>query len=68
MAMTMTAPACPIASLMKPMSKGNMVPPKSPMIIRPLTSFCFSGIEVSAWAKQIEKILELPYPTSAIAV
>ena len=55
-----TAPACPIASLAKPMSKGNMVPPKRPIIIRPLTSFCFSGIEVNACAKQIENMLELP--------
>ena len=68
MAMTITAPACPMASLANPMSNGKIVPPKRPMIISPYTSFCFSGIEVSAWAKQMEKIFELPKPTRAIAV
>ena len=57
MAMTMTAPACPMASLAKPISNGKTVPPKSPIIIRPDTSFCFWGMEVSAWAKQMEKML-----------
>ena len=58
--MTMTAPAWPMASLAKPMSNGKMVPPKRPMIIRPLTSFCFCGMAVRACAKQMEKMFELP--------
>ena len=60
MAMTATAPACPMVSLMKPMTSGKMVPPKSPMIIRPDTSFCLSGTESSASENAIEKMLELP--------
>ncbi len=59
-AITSTAPACPIASLMKPISSGKMVPPNSPIIIRPLTSFCFSGIDSKAVAKHMEKTFELP--------
>ena len=45
MAITATAPACPMASLQKPMTSGKMVPPKSPIIISPETSFCLSGTE-----------------------
>ena len=55
-----TAPACPILSLAKPISKGKMVPPKSPIIISPLTSFCFSGTLSKARASTIEKMLLLP--------
>ena len=58
--MTMTAPACPIASLAKPIRSGKMVPPNNPMIIRPETSFCFCGIAVSACAKQMEKMFGKP--------
>ena len=60
MAMTATAPACPIASLMKPITSGKMVPPKRPIIISPETSFCLSGTESSASENAIEKMLELP--------
>ena len=38
------------------------------MIIRPEISFLCSGSWLSAWAKQMEKIFELPNPTRAIPV
>ena len=60
MAITSTAPICPMASLAKPMRSGKMVPPKRPMIMSPLTSFCFSGMAVRACAKHMEKTLLLP--------
>ncbi len=66
--MTMTAPACPTASLAKPINNGNTVPPKSPMIIKPDTSFCLSGTDNRASENAMEKILEFPYPTNAMAV
>ena len=59
-AMTNTAPACPMASLAKPMKSGKMVPPKSPIIISPLTSFCLLGIDSRAVAKHMENTFELP--------
>ena len=59
-AITSTAPACPMASLAKPMKSGKIVPPKRPIIIKPDTSFCFSGIDSRAVAKHMEKTLELP--------
>ena len=40
--------ACPQVSLAKPIIKGKTVPPKSPMIISPLTSFFLSGMARSA--------------------
>ena len=58
--MTATAPACPMASLANPIISGKIVPPNKPIIIKPDTSFCFCGMAVSACAKQIEKIFELP--------
>ena len=58
--MTSTAPACPLLSLASPMSSGKIVPPKSPIIMSPLTSFCFSGTLSKARASTIEKMLLLP--------
>ena len=60
MAMTATAPACPMASLMTPITSGKMVPPNSPIIIRPETSFCLSGTESNASENAIEKMFEWP--------
>ena len=45
---TATAPLCPTASLAKPIAIGNTVPPKSPIIIKPETSFFFCGIASNA--------------------
>lgn len=53
-------PAALAASLANPMKRGKTVPPKSPMIIRPDTSFFFSGAESIACEKTMEKTLELP--------
>lgn len=66
-AITATAPTCPMASLANPIRRGNTVPPKRPITISPLTSFLCSGTEMRACEKTMEKMLELPYPTRAIA-
>ena len=50
------------------MRRGNMVPPNSPIIIRPDTSFFLSGKDSTAWENTSEKMLELPKPTNAMAV
>ncbi len=57
--MTATAPAWPTASLATPMISGKTVPPKSPIIISPDTSFCFSGTDSKACAKERAVFKEL---------
>ena len=49
-----------MASLAKPMSRGNTVPPKRPITISPLTSFFLSGMASRACENTMEKTLELP--------
>ena len=66
--MTATAPLCPMASLATPISSGKTVPPKSPIIISPETSFFLSGTAVSACAKMMGNTLEFPNPMSAIHI
>ena len=63
---TATAPLCPTASLAKPIAIGNTVPPKSPIIIKPETSFFFCGIASNAWEKITGKLFELPKPIRAM--
>lgn len=63
-----TAPACPRASLANPMAIGKIVPPKSPMIIRPDTSFFLSGCASNACEKRMGKIFELPNPINAMQI
>ena len=63
---TATAPLCPTASLAKPIAIGNTVPPKSPIIIKPETSFFFCGIASNAWEKITGKMFELPKPIRAM--
>jgi len=65
--MTITAPICPIASLAKPITSGKMVPPNSPIIIRPDISFCWLFFVSNACEKQMGNTFELPKPISAIA-
>ena len=66
MDITATAPIWPTLSLANPISIGNMVPPNKPIIIRPETSFLFSGSAKSAWENIIENTLEFPKPISAM--
>ena len=68
MVITVIAPVWPIASAANPMASGKIVPPKSPMIIRPETSFFSLGTLTRAREKITEKTFELPKPISAIPI
>lgn len=63
------APVCDwTASEANPMSKGNIVPPKSPIIINPDTSFCCCGLDSNACENRMENTFEFPNPTNAMQV
>ena len=49
-------------------SNGNTVPPNSPIIINPETSFFFSGMANNACENIIENTLELPKPIMAMQI
>lgn len=65
---TATAPFCPIASLATPIRSGKTVPPKSPMIIRPDTSFFLFGSASKACENTMENTFEFPKPIKAIQI